>query len=290
MSGKRTARDVLLDFVSLAEAANDGTTPDQLVDDAISEALLNQPSMRTCLVPGCFRQYDAMVMAGRPPARPEWSCEGWRQVTRGPSPGSICPDHVDIVTTHLPRTIDLPNGKWTVHCACGWELVPQAWGGLLRPLWEQHLLTAAGTLPEPPAPRDSLERIPLAEHTEATLTELYDAFDDTEYDRVETRDAAQAMFKAWDWHRNALGGVSRVLTAVYNYMRISVGDTRDWTADRHDAYLWAVLVGFDDDILEEVAAKHRWNEHRVKYIDEMRTLLAPIAPIAPVADSRPKET
>ncbi|MDX3125368.1 hypothetical protein [Streptomyces scabiei] len=98
------------------------------------------------------------------------------------------------------------------------------------------------------------------------------------------------MFKAWDWHRNALGGVSRVLTAVYNYMRISVGDTRDWTADRHDAYLWAVLVGFDDDILEEVAAKHRWNEHRVKYIDEMRTLLAPIAPIAPVADSRPKET
>ena len=30
------------------------------------------------------------------------------------------------------------------------------------------------------------------------------------------------------------------------------------------------------DALQEVATKHRWDEHRVKYVREMRALLAPI--------------
>jgi hypothetical protein len=60
MSRKTAARERLLDFISLAEAANDGTTPDQLVDDAISEALFNQPSLRNCLLPGCMRQQKSI--------------------------------------------------------------------------------------------------------------------------------------------------------------------------------------------------------------------------------------
>jgi hypothetical protein len=262
-------------------------TEDQLADLlADSHAFRNQPALRTCLTPGCLRQYDAMsCMAGKTPPRPEWSGEGWKKVPRGPASGDLCPEHVDIVTAHLPRTIDLPNGRWTVHCACGWETTPQTWGGLLRPLWEQHLLTAMGTLPEPPAHDETLERLPLAQHTEATLTELYDALDDTEWDRRETREAAQAMFRAWDWHRNTLGGTSRAVVAVCNMMRTSANflDRRDWTADRIDAYLWAVLIGWDDDALQDVAAKHRWNEHRIKYVREMRALLAPIT------DPQPKE-
>lgn len=249
-------------------------TEEQLADlIADAAAWRNQPSLRTCVFPGCLRQFDmAARMEGREPARPSWSGDGWHQVG-GVAPGNICPDHVQNITEHLGRPIELPNGKWTVHCACGWQLTPQAWGGLVRPLWQQHLLTATGALPAPPAPPADLERLPLNEHTEATLNELYDLLEDTEHDRAETREAAQAMYKGWDWHRNTLGGAARAVTAVRNHMRTS---SRDWAADRGDAYLWAVLIGWDDEALQEIAVKHRWNEHRVKYVREMRALLAPI--------------
>jgi len=136
----------------------------------------------------------------------------------------------------------------------------------------------------PAAPAEALERIPLAEHTEETLTELYDAIEDTERDRAETREAAQAMYKAWDWHRNTLGGAARAIVSVCNMMRTAASHyERDWTNDRHDAYLYAVLIGWDDDTLQEVATRHRWNEHRIKYVREIRALLAPIT------DPQPKE-
>lgn len=276
MTQKTDAVGRLLELVDVAAAERAGIVPQDAVADVINEALLSQPSLRHCLFPGCLREFDmAARMEGREPARPSWSGDGWHQA-RGISPGHICPDHVQAVTEHLGRPIELPNGKWTVHCACGWELAPQAWGGLLRPLWEQHLLTATGTIPTPPEPREGFERIPLAEHTEATLKDLYDALDDTEYDRVETREAAQAMFKAWDWQQKTLARVTRALVAVQNYMRVAVDDRRDWTADRHDAYLYGVLAGWDDEALQEVAAKHRWNEHRIAYVRQMRGYLATI--------------
>lgn len=250
-------------------------------------AFRNQPSLRHCLYPGCLREFDmAARMEGREPARPSWSGDGWHQATRGVSHGSICPEHVDIVTAHMARPVDLSNGRWMVACACDWMSRPQTYGGLLRPLWEEHILTVTGALPAPPAASEPFERLPLAEHTEATLTELYDAADDTEYERAETRDAAQAMYKAWDWHRKTLGGVARAVTSVCNMMRTSADflDRRDWTADRIDAYLWAVLIGWDDEALEEIAAKHRWDEHRIKYVREMRGYLAPIT--EPQTDAR----
>jgi hypothetical protein len=61
-------------------------------------------------------------------------------------------------------------------------------------------------------------------------------------------------------------------------------DHRDWTADRTDAYLWGVLIGWSNEALDEIAVKHRWNEHRIKYVREMRALLAPIT------DPQPQET
>jgi hypothetical protein len=263
-------------------------TEDQLAELlADSRAFRNQPSLRHCIFPGCLREFDmAARMEGREPARPSWSGDGWHQVG-GISPGNICPDHVQDVTEHLGRPIELPNGKWTVHCACGWEPTPQTWGGLVRPLWQHHLLTATGALTDPPALVEGVERIPLAEHTEDTLKDLYDALDDTDYDRAETREAAQAMFKAWDWHRGALAGVARAVNAVTNMMRTSSDflGQRDWTADRIDAYLWAVIIGWDDATLTEVAAKHRWNDHRIKYVRQMRALLAPITEPQPQASS-----
>jgi hypothetical protein len=162
---------------------------------------------------------------------------------------------------------------------------PQTYGGLLRPLWEEHLLLVTGQLEAPVTLAETPGRMPLADHTEESLTELYEALEDTAHDRAETREAAQAMYKSWDWHRHTLGGVSRAVNAVCNMMRTSADflDHRYWTADRIDAYLWAVLIGWDDDTLQEIAARHRWNEHRIKYVREMRGLLAPIT------DPQPKE-
>ncbi|MBJ6623522.1 hypothetical protein [Streptomyces sp. DHE17-7] len=279
MTNQPTAWDRLHDLIDTAKAEAANTTPSTAIADAIRESVVNAPSLRNCLYPGCLREFDmAARMNGREPARPSWSGDGWHQVTRGPSTGSLCPDHTNIVTQHLPRTVDLPNGRWMVACACDWMSRPQAYGGLLRPLWEEHLLLAAGALTAPVTLAETPGRIPLADHTENSLTELYDALEDTEHDREETREAAQAMYKSWNWHRHALGGAARAVVSVCNMMRTAASHyERDWTADRHDAYLWGVLIGWDDDILEELAVKHRWNEHRVKYVREMRALLAPVA-------------
>ncbi|MCL8016895.1 hypothetical protein [Streptomyces sp. AS02] len=285
MTEKTSAFDRLLHLIDPTKASAVNTSPSTAVADAIRESVVNAPSLRTCLYPGCLRQYDQTThITGRPSVRPEWSGQGWRQVTRGPATGSLCPDHVDIVTQHLPRTVDLPNGRWMVACACEWMSRPQTYGGLLRPLWEEHLLLATGELTAPVALADTPGRLPLADHTEDTLTELYDALEDTEHDRAETLEAAQAMYKSWDWNRHTLGGVARAVTGVCNMMRTAASHyQRDWTADRHDAYLWAVLIGWDAEALEEIAVKHRWNEHRIKYVKEMRALLAPIT------DPQPKE-
>lgn len=258
------------------------------VDQLTAEvtAFRNQPSLRHCIYPGCLREFDmAARMEGREPARPSWSGDGWHQTTRGVVSGSICPDHIDIITAHMARPVDLPNGRWMVACACDWMSRPQTYGGLLKPLWEEHLLLAAGELTVPVTLAETPGRLPLAEHTETSLRELYEALEDTEADRAETYEAAQAMYKAWDWHRHALAGVTRAVNAVCNMMRTSADflDHRDWTADRIDAYLWAVLIGWDDDTLTEIATKHRWPAHRVKYVREMHALLAPIT------DPQPKE-
>lgn len=259
-------------------------TEDQLADLYRELSLLRVSSaLRTCIYPTCMRQFDVIAcMKGDPPPRPEWDGDGWRTLGSAAvgGGGHICPDHVDIITTHMARAVEVPNGtgRWMVACACEWMSRPQTYGGLLRPLWEEHLLLAAGELQTPVTLAEKPGRMLLDEHTQTTLNELYDQLEDTEADRAETLEAAQAMYKSWDWHRHTLVGVSRAVVAVCNMMRMSADflDHRDWTADRIDAYLWAVLIGFDDDALDAVAAKHRWDGHRVKYVREMRALLAPI--------------
>ena len=252
---KTKVRDLLVSMVDPAAAAIARTTAEDIVADAINEAILNQPSLRTCLVPGCMCQYDALsCMAGTKPPRPEWSGTGWATLGSGtifPAGGHICPDHKQLVTDHLPRRVKLPGGRWTVDCACGWMPAPQTWHGLLRALWEQHLLTIMGTLPAPapiPDPDVSGTRIPLAEHTEATLTELYDRLWDAEADYQETRDVARACILNYDATVPALLGAQTALEALRT--RITL-DSRDWAADKLDALLYAVLVGWNCENTEE---------------------------------------
>ncbi|MFJ1733266.1 hypothetical protein [Streptomyces sp. NPDC088254] len=246
MTNTTAARERLLNLISPTEAASQDTTPENAVDDAIHEALFNQPALRNCLVPGCLKQYDSIAtMTGMQPARPEWSGQGWATLGSGtifPAGGHICPDHKDIVTAHWPRRVQLPNDRWSVDCACEWTPAPQRWHGVLRALWEQHLLTELGKLPPAPPIPEPAHRIPLEQHTEGTLTELYDRVEDAEADQQDTRDVMRAAMLGYTTAVPALLGVKASLEALRTRLTL---DSRDWTADKLDALLWAVLVGWN---------------------------------------------
>jgi hypothetical protein len=52
--------------------------------------------------------------------------------------------------------------------------------------------------------------------------------------------------------------LAEALTSAY---RIVSADPRDWTANRHDAFLYGLFRGWDDPASEhEVAKKHGWDQ------------------------------
>ncbi|MFJ6141381.1 hypothetical protein [Kitasatospora sp. NPDC092286] len=209
------------------------------------DSLANAPVLRTCLVPGCLRQFDATATMAGSRMRAEWSGEGWCTLGMGsifPTGGHICPDHKDLVTSHWPRRLELPSGRWSVACPCGWSPVPQRWHRLLAALWEQHLLTETGALPPAPPVTDPEHRLPLAECTEESLAELYDRLWDAEAEVPELRSLARAYAVGYSLTVPALLGVKIALENLRT--RIAL-DPRDWAADKLDAFLWAVLVGWN---------------------------------------------
>ena len=225
----------------------DQLTPDDLEGlYARIDAHTNAPALRTCLFPGCLRQFDVIsCMAGDPPPRPEWDGKGWASVGSGTilaGGGHVCPNHRETVTAHLPGRLQLPNDRWSANCACGWTAPPQRYYPLLRALWEEHLLTETGKLPPAPPVTDPEHRLPLTEHTDASLAELYDRLWDAESEYQECRDVARSCMVAYTIAVPALLGVQKSLEGLRS--RITV-DSRDWTADKVDALLWAVLVGAD---------------------------------------------
>lgn len=234
-------------------------TEDQLEDLYLRiDALTNRPVLRSCVVPGCLRQYDAVAaLAGDPPKRPEFSPTGWSTFGTGsmfPAVGHICPDHKVLVTAHWPRRIKLPSERWSVDCACGWAPVPQRWHRLLAALWEQHLLTEAGVLPPASPVTDPEHRLPLAEHTERTLADLYDRLWDAEADVPELRSLARAYAVGYSLAVPALLGAKTALEALRT--RITL-DSRDWTDDKFDALLYAILVGWN---CEDTTSGHVHND------------------------------
>ncbi|WP_329126126.1 hypothetical protein [Streptomyces sp. NBC_01353] len=157
-------------------------------------------------------------------------------------------------------------------------------------------LRALTELAEDPAPapdRDPEPRVPLAEHTDATLAELYDRLEDAEADAADARDAGRAIYRSWNEHRTALAEGATLAAGVHNTLLVLRSrmktNSRDWAATEDDAWLYAVLMGWDceqqhdhtDDcarLLQEVAAKHGWSEDRVARIRKFRAALAKAGP------------
>jgi len=69
--------------------------------------------------------------------------------------------------------------------------------------------------------------------------------------------------------------LTRTITAAYNRMTI---DTRDWTANRSDAWLYGALIGWTDDALADVAARHRWTPQTVEYLRERHAAVRAVMP------------
>lgn len=63
-----------------------------------------------------------------------------------------------------------------------------------------------------------------------------------------------------------------LVDALNSARRIVTADPRDWTANRHDAFLYGMFRGWDDAAEEAlVAARHGWNEQFVERLHRLRS-------------------
>jgi hypothetical protein len=74
--------------------------------------------------------------------------------------------------------------------------------------------------------------------------------------------------------------LAEALQSVYDCM---VFDSRDWGASRRDAWLWAVLVGWDgdepgdtEDAMAEVALRYGWSDETVERLRRMHAAVAAV--------------
>ena len=49
-----------------------------------------------------------------------------------------------------------------------------------------------------------------------------------------------------------------------------VFSSKDYGACKRDAWVYGIVVGWDDDALEELSEKHRWDKETVKRLKRLR--------------------
>ncbi|WP_433078903.1 hypothetical protein ACQP1P_38660 [Dactylosporangium sp. CA-052675] len=85
--------------------------------------------------------------------------------------------------------------------------------------------------------------------------------------------------------------LAEALQSVYDCM---VFDSRDWGASRRDAWLYAIVVGWDadeagetDDAMAELAARYCWTDETVERLRRMHAAVAGVLAAAGPAERRP---
>ncbi|MFB7592328.1 hypothetical protein [Streptomyces sp. NPDC056169] len=174
-----------------------------------------------------------------------------------------------------------PEGQVALHYKNG----PDGWPAWLANEARLHAAAPPVTDPEP--------RVPLAEHTQQTLDELYDRVQEADAYYAEAQHVAQAMYRAWNEQRTALTEGATVAAGVHNtllVLRIRLANSsRDWAQNSDDAWMYAVLYGWDCEqqhdhtptcpkLLNEVATKHGWTPDRVERIRKHRAVFAKVGP------------
>jgi ribosomal 50S subunit-associated protein YjgA (DUF615 family) len=66
-----------------------------------------------------------------------------------------------------------------------------------------------------------------------------------------------------------------LVEAISSARRIVSADPRDWGANRHDAFLYGVFRGWDDEAAESaVAAQHGWDAEFVARLHRLQSAVA----------------
>jgi ribosomal 50S subunit-associated protein YjgA (DUF615 family) len=66
-----------------------------------------------------------------------------------------------------------------------------------------------------------------------------------------------------------------LVDAVRSARRIVSADPRDWGANRHDAFLYGVFRGWDDEVTQSaVAARHGWDAEFVARLHRLQSAVA----------------
>lgn len=99
-------------------------------------------ALRTCLVPGCTRQFDLIAsMSGAEPERKIWSSAGWMQHRALSS--HACPDHAQALWAsgeHVPQWRHESDGDIRLVCGCDWSSGEVHFRGHGVTLWKAHAL------------------------------------------------------------------------------------------------------------------------------------------------------
>ncbi|MFD7980242.1 hypothetical protein [Streptomyces sp. NPDC059071] len=153
--------------------------------------------------------------------------------------------------------------------------------------------TEHGNLPPAPPLIDPEHRTPLAEHTAESLAELYDRLRDAEGELHDTRVALQEFYRCWKEQHQLLADQAtlgaRVHNALLSVRRRMATSSRDWGAHHGDAWLYALLIGWDCEqehehtgdcpaLLDEMAAQHGWSANLVAVARKHRAALALAGP------------
>jgi hypothetical protein len=66
-----------------------------------------------------------------------------------------------------------------------------------------------------------------------------------------------------------------IVEVLDSVRRIVTADPRDWTANRHDAFLYGIFRGWDDGAAEAaVAERHGWNQEFVARLHRLHDAVA----------------
>jgi hypothetical protein len=77
------------------------------------------------------------------------------------------------------------------------------------------------------------------------------------------------------YHRHGCGDLATTRSeALESAAAAMAASPRDWSLDNRDAWAYGIIVGWSEDALAEVAAKHRWSEAEVERLRSLRAELA----------------
>lgn len=82
------------------------------------------------------------------------------------------------------------------------------------------------------------------------------------------------------------GLLANVASALDSLDSVVAFSARDWSQDPNDAWLYAIICGWGNAALDEVAKKHRWSNDGVRRLGEYRKAVEGVRDAYPVYETK----